>query len=430
MLDAAAAEVAVRHLIPSDFILPINARTHATMLKLHQQGTAIDTVTVTEAMRSDLKDGQDLAYVSSLADHVPRLANAEHYARIVKEKSALRKIIHLAHDLEHSAYGGEINARAIAALTEAQDRKGAAQPLKALTAAELAAAVADPVQYLVYPIGTRGILTVVDGQPKTAGKTTLVLHAIAASRRREIFLARPTNECRVLFVSEENRRTFRIAVERAGLGKADGVFYLTLEDWAGIPWPSLAERIEKTCQDLRVDWLVLDTFYEIAGLGAEQEKDAGIVSAAVRPVRHMTGRLDVASTLTRHERKSGGDVGQSGRGSNALTGACDAVVQVTRLPASYKASMRQIELAGRVEVDSFKIELLGGRYVRHDTDVRVATVEEAEAINLSIQQDQAISEREIARLTGIDRHRISILAAKAGWTRRSTPKGSVWERIL
>jgi replicative DNA helicase len=47
------------------------------------------------------------AYVASLADGVPRSANVEHYARIVKEKSTLRSLIFSANKILANAYQAE-----------------------------------------------------------------------------------------------------------------------------------------------------------------------------------------------------------------------------------------------------------------------------------------------------------------------------------
>ena len=50
------------------------------------------------------------AYISALTDGVPRSANVEHYARIVKEKSTLRRLIQSATDVLSRAYDAEEDA--------------------------------------------------------------------------------------------------------------------------------------------------------------------------------------------------------------------------------------------------------------------------------------------------------------------------------
>ena len=58
----------------------------------------IDLVTLKDELQrsGELEEVGGPAYIASLADGVPRSANVEHYARIVKEKSTLRNLIHSA----------------------------------------------------------------------------------------------------------------------------------------------------------------------------------------------------------------------------------------------------------------------------------------------------------------------------------------------
>src|SRR3569832_1611191 len=53
------------------------------------------------------------AYIASLADGVPRSANVEHYARIVKEKATLRSLLHSANRILAEAYHAEEDAALI-----------------------------------------------------------------------------------------------------------------------------------------------------------------------------------------------------------------------------------------------------------------------------------------------------------------------------
>ena len=75
----------------------------------------IDLVT----LRNELSRSGDLdpvggpAYISSLADGVPRSTNVEHYARIVKERATLRNLIAAAQRIEAEAYGAQEEASAV-----------------------------------------------------------------------------------------------------------------------------------------------------------------------------------------------------------------------------------------------------------------------------------------------------------------------------
>ena len=61
------------------------------------------------------------AYISALTDGVPRSANVEYYAQIVKEKSTLRQLIQSANEVLVRAYDAEEDADEHAGLGRAVD---------------------------------------------------------------------------------------------------------------------------------------------------------------------------------------------------------------------------------------------------------------------------------------------------------------------
>src|SRR5688572_15712505 len=75
-----------------DFFRDAHRRIFDKMVVLSERGDAIDFVTLKEELTrgGDLDDVGGPAYIASLADGVPRSANVQYYARIVKEKATLR----------------------------------------------------------------------------------------------------------------------------------------------------------------------------------------------------------------------------------------------------------------------------------------------------------------------------------------------------
>ena len=73
---------------------------------LHMDLKPIDMITVTEALskRHSLEAAGGRAYIASLADSVPTSANAKEYAKIIYEKSVLRKLISSSADIAKSCY--------------------------------------------------------------------------------------------------------------------------------------------------------------------------------------------------------------------------------------------------------------------------------------------------------------------------------------
>jgi replicative DNA helicase len=95
-----------------DFFRDAHRRIFDKMVALSERGDAIDLVTLKEELQraSELEQVGGPAYITSLADGVPRTANVEHYARIIKEKATLRNLIHSANRILSTAYEAEQDA--------------------------------------------------------------------------------------------------------------------------------------------------------------------------------------------------------------------------------------------------------------------------------------------------------------------------------
>ena len=96
LLDNNAINAAIEKLKPEDFFHDHHRRIYQQMITLGEAQQAIDLVTLTEQLQrgGELEAVGGAAYVSQLMDGVPHITNVEHYARIVKEKSLLRGLIH------------------------------------------------------------------------------------------------------------------------------------------------------------------------------------------------------------------------------------------------------------------------------------------------------------------------------------------------
>src|SRR4029453_5699588 len=87
---------AVEIVAPGDFFRDAHRRIFEKMIVLGDRSEAIDLVTLKEALAQagELDQVGGPAYIASLVDGVPRSTNIEYYARIGKEKSTLRALIH------------------------------------------------------------------------------------------------------------------------------------------------------------------------------------------------------------------------------------------------------------------------------------------------------------------------------------------------
>ncbi|MBI5445110.1 MAG: replicative DNA helicase [Deltaproteobacteria bacterium] len=82
---------------------------YEAMIELSEKGFPIDLVTATEALRQKglLEKVGGAAYLASLTDQVPSTENAEHYARIVREKAILRKLIWVSTEIASEGYDAD-----------------------------------------------------------------------------------------------------------------------------------------------------------------------------------------------------------------------------------------------------------------------------------------------------------------------------------
>ena len=92
-----------------DFFRGAHARIFEKMVVLSERGDAIDFITLKEELSKsgEMEEVGGPAYLASLVDGVPRSANVEYYARIVKEKSTLRSLISSATRILADAYEAE-----------------------------------------------------------------------------------------------------------------------------------------------------------------------------------------------------------------------------------------------------------------------------------------------------------------------------------
>lgn len=94
-IDESAFIIAAGVIDPDDFSLEKHRRIFSAMVALNDRSEKIDRVTVAHELmrRGQLESVDGLSYLSSLDDGLPQIHNFEAYARIIKEKSILRRII-------------------------------------------------------------------------------------------------------------------------------------------------------------------------------------------------------------------------------------------------------------------------------------------------------------------------------------------------
>jgi replicative DNA helicase len=105
-----ALDHAVQVLGSSDFFRDAHQRIFGGMVQLSERGNAIDLITLKEELSrtGDLDRVGGPAYISALVDGLPQATNIQYYARIVREKATLRKLILSANKILATAYEAEL----------------------------------------------------------------------------------------------------------------------------------------------------------------------------------------------------------------------------------------------------------------------------------------------------------------------------------
>ncbi|HET9371903.1 MAG TPA: replicative DNA helicase [Vicinamibacterales bacterium] len=95
-----------------DFFREAHRRIWEKMVELTDRSEPVDLITLKDELTrsAQLDDVGGPAYIAALTDGVPRSANVEYYAKIVKEKSTLRKLIQSANEVLVRAYDAEEDA--------------------------------------------------------------------------------------------------------------------------------------------------------------------------------------------------------------------------------------------------------------------------------------------------------------------------------
>lgn len=100
-------------LSPEDFYKSTHKYIFAGMSELFAKNEPVDLVTLTNLLREQkqLEKIGGATYLASLVDSVPLAVNAQHYARIVRDKAALRLLIKKSNDITKKCFedGGDVD---------------------------------------------------------------------------------------------------------------------------------------------------------------------------------------------------------------------------------------------------------------------------------------------------------------------------------
>ncbi len=244
------------------------------------------------------------------------------------------------------------------------EEKNGARRLRFVTAWELGQSEPEIVPWVVTDFLAESSITELGGKAKAAGKTTFMLQMVRAVLDGQLFLGRTTTKSPVVYVSEEDPTTLRIALERAGLLDRQDLVLLPRRETIGKAWKVVAEAIGEETGRLGARLLVVDTFPGLIGIKGDGENASGEMQEAIEPLRLITGTQKIAVVLVTHERKSGGQIGEATRGSSSFAGAVDQLMLLRRRSKAAGDTTRSLESIGRLSNLDLVVERTeSGRYV-------------------------------------------------------------------
>ena len=373
---------------------------------------------LTEMNELDAAGG--IAYVSQLAAGLPRVTNVAHYVEIVEVKTRLRERAHMAQKIQEMALSANGNSfevlREIEMLSaHFKEEVGQKRILNFRSGAEIAMATDEPIEWIVPGFVVKGGITELGAKVK-AGKTTLIMKLVRAVADGLDFFGEQTLKTPTVYLTEQPIVSFRQALERAGLlGRAD--FYLLQHsDTQGMSWPGVVAEAVRECKRVGAMLLVIDTLPQFAGLKGDSENNSGDALAAMEPILQAAA-AGIGIILVRHERKSGGDIGDSGRGSSAFAGAVDIVLSLRRPEGNGKKTLRVLHALSRFSETPAEllVELTESGYISlgepkeaalreaEDSILAVAPRSEAEAVDIrelveSSEVPRATAQRAVKKL--------------------------------
>ena len=152
----------------------------------------------------------------------------------------------------------------------------------------------------------------------------------------------------VVYLTEQHATTLREQLRRAHLLDREDLSILSYWDVVGRPWPEIVGLAVAEAERIGARLLVVDTLSQFGGLEGDSENSAGSALAALEPLQRAAAK-GLGVILVRHERKGGGEVGESARGSSAFTGGVDVVLSIRRPEGNHRLTIRAIEALSRFE---------------------------------------------------------------------------------
>jgi len=265
-----------------------------------------------------------------------------------------------------------------------------------------------------------GLLTELDGYAKLAGKTTFALALVRAILLGEEFLDFDVTPTSVVYLIEQTWQSLIPNLRKAGLLESEDLHLRFYNESRGVPWPRVVKQSIEYAQQVGAGLLVVDTMAQWSGIRGDQENDSGRAYQMVEPLQGAAAE-GLGVLIVRHDRKSGGEVGISARGSSAYAAIMDVILHLTPMQGEkVNARQRVLEGAGRFGDDTpqvMVVELSQEEPFTYSSQGTPATVVEMiDEISilavLSTKETEAKTQEEVVQDAGVRRQSVGRLLRK------------------
>jgi len=352
LLDNSLYDQAAELLSESDFYEPANRKIFEKMEVLSSGSKAIDLVTLRDELSKEqaLDNIGGAGYLASLVDGVPQVSNLEHYARIVKEKALLRRLIHSSNEILMRGFSGEEEPmalleeaeRSIFEISQSRIKSGFVQLPQILSQTYKHIETLYERKELVTGVATgfieldkmmsglqRSDLIILAARP-AMGKTSLALNVAQHAALREqrtvgLFSLEMSSEQLVLrllcgearvdshrvrtgYLSKDDWSALAKAVSRLSRGR------IFIDDTPGISIVEMRSKARRLVAEHGLDLLVIDYLQLMSGMSQGRrgyENRQQEISAISRSLKGLAKELDVPvlalSQLSRAPEQRKGD---------------------------------------------------------------------------------------------------------------------------
>lgn len=254
------------------------------------------------------------------------------------------------------------------------------------TALELCSMEQPEVDHIVEHLIVRGAITSFSAKIK-AGKTTFLAATIRAILHEKEIVGLDTKRVRVLYCTEEGPVSFSRNLRRNHLDSELDLFVVHLSEiQRDMTWPAIVGSITDYCLSNNIDVVIFDTLTRWARLRADQENDAGVASHVMEPLELL--RKAMAVVIVFHDRKSGGDLGDSSRGSSAFGGAADIILQLNNPRQNGHANRRYLYSTGRLyEPGVWIMDYESGEYNLVKSSLGYELEDDEEEMPMTVERD-------------------------------------------